>query len=73
MPHLNYARGLAAFLCFRLRGRGHTLLRHALTAVALALGKCGRLQLFPGAAPTAGLAAMPLVIFSHGLGGHRFL
>ncbi|EFN56866.1 expressed protein [Chlorella variabilis] len=83
--HRNYARGLGKFLFFRLNGWMYDVLEQAggssrggqargLIAFAWAAGKSQRLDLSPGAplAPDAP-SQLPLIIFSHGLGGNRFL
>jgi hypothetical protein len=45
-----------------------------MTAMVWVLGKSVRLDLRPGAPLAADLPdQLPLLLFSHGLGGHRFL
>lgn len=71
---VQYARGLGKFLFFRLHGFGYDVLKQMLIALNTALGKAQRMDLAPGAplAPDAP-RHLPLIIFSHGLGGNRFL
>lgn len=72
--HKQYAKGLATFLFFRLKGRLYDVLKQVFVAFVWAVGQTQRMDLHPGA-PLAADAAdqLPLVVFSHGLGGHRFL
>lgn len=72
--HKQYARGLATFLFFRLKGRMYTVMKQLLIGFVYAVGRAQRMDLHPGAplAPDAP-DQLPLVVFSHGLGGHRFL
>ncbi|KAI7836449.1 hypothetical protein COHA_009666 [Chlorella ohadii] len=71
---VQYARGLGKFLFFRLHGFGYDVLKQMLIGLNTALGKSQRMDLVPGAplAPDAP-QQLPLVVFSHGLGGNRFL
>lgn len=74
LPHINYSRGLAKFLFFRLHGWQYDILQQLLVAFSFVFGKAQRLDLARGA-PLAADAPeqLPLVVFSHGLGGNRFL
>jgi predicted dienelactone hydrolase len=74
LPHINYSRGLAKFLFFRLHGWQYDILQQLLVAFSFVFGKAQRLDLSRGA-PLAADAPeqLPLVVFSHGLGGTRFL
>ncbi|KAL4420912.1 hypothetical protein ABPG77_001253 [Micractinium sp. CCAP 211/92] len=72
--HKQYARGLATFLFFRLKGRLYDAMKQLLIAFVYAVGRSQRMDLLPGAPLAPDVPdQLPLVIFSHGLGGHRFL
>ncbi|KAL4443328.1 hypothetical protein ABPG75_011065 [Micractinium tetrahymenae] len=72
--HHKYAQGLATFIFFRLKGRLYDVMKQAFIAFVYAVGRVQRMELHPGAPLAAGAPdQLPLVVFSHGLGGHRFL
>jgi hypothetical protein len=72
---IHYAMGLGKFLFFRLpKSLLYSVLKRALVAFAWAAGKAQRMDMTPGAALALGAPQeLPVVVFSHGLGGTRFM
>lgn len=64
---------MAHFILWRSEGAIFVLLRRILSVVAVALGCAERLDVRPGAPLASAANELPVVIFSHGLGGNRSL
>ena len=78
-PQWQYARGLGRFLFFRSRGVAYRALQGLITCLAWTLGNLATLDMAapgaplatPGTDPDGAPDHLPVLLFSHGLSGHR--